>query len=199
MDTTNTTNLYEELSLVPAVKLLTDIDLSDGLAAGSISYAVLVCCSGMGLSLPYVCRDENARILTFQSFGHKCSYSAIAELLANDLVSNLIVYGHSNCEFTRFLQKAREQGSSEEQLLRQWDPSACEEVESGQIWRFFTGDNWLLMNELQVLAELKAVLQYPNVLARAESGKLSLHGWMYHEKIRKLQVYHPGVGRFDWV
>lgn len=184
-------NLYDELASFPFVQYLTDVELSDGLLNGSIPSAILVCCSDLGTELPNVCSSPEANLLTFQNFGHKTD--GIAEQALYSQVRNVIVYGHTDCEFMRFLVKSDELGHVEKDLKDKWFRCESEAVTALNADKTKT---WKQIIELRVLSELKTLLQNQDFLKRAENLKLILHGWVYDDERGGLDVYEPKARRF---
>ncbi len=184
-------NMYNELTSFPFVQHLTEVELSDGLLNGSIPSAILVCCSDMGPELLKVCNSAETNLLTFQNFGHKTD--GIAEQALYSQVHSVIVYGHTDCAFMRFLVKSDELGHVEKDLKDKW--FHCES-ETAMALNSDRTKTWKQVIELRVLSELNKLLQNQDFLKRAENLEVVLHGWVYDDERGGLDVYEPKERRF---
>lgn len=192
-------NLHAELPAYPFVTYLDDVQLSDQLQAGEIQGALLVACSDMGAMLPFVCADPKANLLIFQDIGHRCWQDGIASLLGRGSVyDHLVVYGHTDCKFARFLiEEAQLWQLGYGSLAKSFQVEAQSALR--QYGRNLTKDenqNWRRLNEWNVLSELKCALLHPGVLERALNSQLQFHGWLYVAEKNQLAVFDPETEQF---
>lgn len=89
------------------VTYLGSVELSDRLQSNKMKCLLLACSDMEGL--PYVCSAEDANLMIFQNFGHRSSESGIDAFLLDSSVSDVIIYGHSDCGFMRYLTQAQGQ------------------------------------------------------------------------------------------
>ncbi len=177
------TGIARELSRFPCVSYLDDIDLSDSLLAGSIKSAAVIACSDMGCVLPYVCSSTDVKLFLFQNFGHQFATGGLVETILNSGIETVVVYGHSPCEYTRFLAKSKFSDlSSTSKIENQLYAAALESDHQGA---------WRDVDQFKILDELKSMLADPVIAPLAAKGKLTLHGWFYNSTARQLEVFDP--------
>lgn len=189
-NSTNTiTGIAREVSNYTCVTYFDDLQLSDGLTSGAIKNAAVIACSDMGWLVPYVCSDTRVELSLFQNFGHRHDTGGFAETLAASGFEHVIVYGHSPCDYTRFLAKSARQKtlddkqiSAEQNFLNQLYQSALEKDSEG---------DWEKVGQYKVLSEMKNLLENPVVSAKAQIGNLKVHGWFYKTSQRKLEIFDP--------
>lgn len=191
-------NLHASLATFPFVTYLDDVQLSDQLQADQIKGALIVACGDMGATLPYVCTDPEVNLLIFQGPGHRSSQTGIGSLLARGTIDHLVIYGHTNCQFTRLLV---ESGRPAQSLCNQTANLFRMESQSAlrQYSRNLTQSeraNWRRLNEWFVLRELRSALLYPGVAERAYRSQLKLHGWLYVSETKELEVFAPATRQF---
>lgn len=188
--------LATEMSQLPFVTYLDDVQLGDRLISGDISAAMLFACSDMGLHLPYVCSSATARLCVFQTFGH--NYSAEAQTVMCQGVSDVIFYGHSNCKFLKFLAKA-EHTEEEEALISKYF-QAEHMAQKNYLPKQFASENseqqWLDICRRNVLNEIKSMLSYPDIEALANKGVLRFHAWFLQSDTNTLEIFDPASRAF---
>lgn len=181
--------IAKELSKFPCVSCLDDVQLSDGLLGGSIPKAAVIACSDMGWLVPYVCSSAKVQLLLFQNFGHRFDTGGFVEALVESNVGNVVVYGHSVCQYTRFLARSYFDKRSGDSLQPAPDNhhlqlySDALQSDSETLWE--------KVGQFNVLSELKRMLTDPIVAPLAASGKLKMHGWFFDSVHRQLQVFDP--------
>ncbi|MBX9723035.1 MAG: carbonic anhydrase [Candidatus Obscuribacterales bacterium] len=187
--------LIEEMRALPFVTYLDDVQLSDGLLSGDIQGAMLFACSDMGLQLPYVCSSAMARLFIFQTFGHNFS-DGVRTVMCQG-ISEVIVYGHSNCEFLKFLAKSKH--TAEEEVLiskyfraehkaqRKYFANHCASDDNAQ---------WLNSCRGNVLNEIKSMLSYPEIADLASKGRLRFHAWLLRSDNNTLEIFDPALEAF---
>lgn len=189
--------LREELAQKAYITYLDDLQLSDDLQSGAIKGCAVITCADMGIQLPYVCSAPEANMLIFQNLGHSVLQSGVVDFLEGAEIDNIIVYGHSDCEFTRFLARPDERNEEGSELVSRHFQleSAFMIREYGESQEIDT-ESWLRANEWRVLNELRQLLAHPKILHRADGGQLSLHGWIHSEEQNNLKVFDPARKRF---
>ena len=189
--------LAKEMSELSFVTYLDDVQLSDGLLSGGISAAIVFACPDMGLQLPYVCSSSAAKLFIFQTFGHRFSDGAGAEVILRADASDVIVYGHSNCHLAKFLSD-REHNPEEEELISKYFRYEREAQVKYYAHTLASDDQekWLEIGRRNVLTDLKAMLLHPYIADRASKGKLRLHGWLYESEKNALEIFDPEKKRF---
>lgn len=182
-NTDTITGITKELSRFPCVTYLDDIELSDSLLAGSKKSAAVIACSDMGCWLPYVCSSANVKLFLFQNFGHQFATGGLVETILNSGIETVVVYGHSPCEYTKFVAKSEFSDlSSTSKIENQLYAAAIESDDQGA---------WRKIGQFKVLNELKRMLADPVIAPLAATGKLMLHGWFYNSNARQLEVFDP--------
>lgn len=191
-------NLHEQIGTLAGVSYLDDLQLSDGLLAGQIRCALVVACADMGANLPYVCSATTANLLIFQDFGHRTSQKGIADLVADGIASNLVVYGHSDCSFARFLTKPHLQDQAGQQFIFKYLEPDSENIQCQYCSNLSKDEliDWRRVSEWSVLNELRLLLLYPQVVRRIERQQLKIHGWVYEASNKSLHVFNPHMRRF---
>lgn len=191
-------NLHASLATFPFVTYLDDVQLSDQLQADQIKGALIVACVDMGAKLPYVCTDPKVNLLIFQGPGHRSSQTGIGSLLARGAIDHLVIYGHTDCQFTRLLVESGRPGQSlctpMANLFRAESQSALRQYSRNLSQNERT--NWRRLNEWFVLRELRNALLYPGVAERAYRSQLKLHGWLYVSETKELEVFEPRTSQF---
>ncbi len=173
--------LASEVAKFPFVTFLDDVQLSDGLLSGSITNAVVVACSDMGAWVPFVCSAPTVQLFLFQNFGHNFDSGGLVETVVEKGVRNVAVYGHSDCEYLKFLAKSA-QGLSAVEEQRQLYAHALESD---------TEAAWTTVGQYNVLAALKQMLVDPTLAPLVASGELNIHGWFYNSAVRQLELFDP--------
>lgn len=189
--------LAKELSALPFVTYLDDVELSDGLLSGTISAAIIFACSDMGLQLPYVCSSSAARVFVFQKFGHRFSDGEGAEFILRANVSDVIVYGHSSCDLVNFLIRC-EHNPQEKELISKYlgYEHAVQMRNYADTLAPDDREQWLKIGRRNVLNDLKAMLVHPVICDQASKGRLRLHGWLYDSDKKALEIFEPEKNRF---
>jgi carbonic anhydrase len=188
--------LPAEMSQLPFLTYLDDVQLGDRLLSGDISAAVLFACSDMGLHLPYVCSSEMARLFVFQTFGH--NYSAEAQTVICQGVSDVIFYGHSNCKFLKFLAKS-EHTEEEEALISKYfqaEHMAQKKYLPKQFASEISEQQWLDICRRNVLNEIRSMLSSPDIEALANKGLLRFHAWFLRSDTNTLEIFDPALRAF---
>ncbi len=180
--------IAKELSKFSSVTYLDDLQLSDGLLSGSIRSAAVIACSDMGWLVPYVCSSANVQLFLFQNFGHDFTAGGFVETVVGQGVEHVVVYGHSLCEYTRFLAKSALDQSNRDiqsfknrELLELYSVALDSDNEN----------NWKDLAQFNVLSELKRLLDDPAISSIAAQGRLKLHGWLYESRESQLEVFDP--------
>lgn len=181
--------IAKEVSGFSCVKYLDDLQLSDGLLSGSIKNAAVIVCSDMGSSIPYLCSSPHVKLFLFQNFGHSFAVGGLVETIVGHGVQNVLVYGHSDCNYTKFLASSGcdraiddvLQLTDSEQQSRLY--SAAMESDTEKLW-----DE---VGRYNILLELKKMVADPVIGALAAKGRLSLHGWFYKSADKQLEVFDP--------
>ncbi len=181
--------IAEELSGISCVSYLDDLQLSDGLQSGSIKSAAVIACSDMGCSVPYVCSSPSAQLFLFQNIGHSFSVGGFVGTILKSGVENIIVYGHSGCEYTKFRAGSVRDEKSNDAL------QSTDEKQQFQLYCTALESNsetlWEEVGQYNVLFELKQMLADPEIKPLAAQGKLRLHGWYYKSACNQLEVFDP--------
>lgn len=177
------------------ISYLNDVDLSDGLLAGTISGAVIIGCSDHGW-LPYVCSTPQANLLIFQNFGHQVLHAGIVESLIAGQVTDLIVYGHSNCEFNRLMADDNIHSPAVQQFINSNFYSVKNAVQQ-QLARCDWSDSEKIdaLSKWRVLRELELVLDNVELRYKVERNQIRLHAW-YLQSDGKLSVFDSAKGIF---
>jgi carbonic anhydrase len=181
--------IAQEVSRFPCVTFLDDVQLADGLLDRSIKNAAVVACSDMG-GVPFLCgAEKNLELLLFQNFGHSCATGGLAITVVAEGIQNVVVYGHSDCEYTKFVAESfiertltdTARSSEADCLLQLY--SAALESDSETLWE--------KIGQYNVLRELKGMLADPLLAPMAEKGNLKIHGWFLSSAESQLQVFDP--------
>ncbi|MBX9723729.1 MAG: hypothetical protein K2X81_20150 [Candidatus Obscuribacterales bacterium] len=187
--------LINEMSELPCVTYLNDVQLSDGLLSGDISATMLFACSDMGVQLPYVCSSEIAKLFIFQTFGHQ--FSTEARIIMCKGISDVIVYGHSNCELLKFLAKSRH--TKEEEALISKYFSAEHTAQKKYLAKEFVADKhtqWLESCRTNILSKIKSMRSCPEIAELASKGSLFFHAWLLRSQDNTLEIFDPASKAF---
>jgi carbonic anhydrase len=125
------------------------------------------------------------------------SVAAALEYSLNVLkIKNIILCGHSDCGAMKAVQRFRElpEGSP----LRNWlsnGEEALTELLAGHAvdQHLVTHDQ---LAQLNVLAQLQRLKEYPIVQQKLEAGEVILHGWFLQIENASVHAFHPGRNRF---
>ncbi|MBX9949950.1 MAG: carbonic anhydrase [Candidatus Obscuribacterales bacterium] len=169
--------IAKELSKFSCVSYLDDLQLSDGLLSGAIRSAAVIACSDMGGLVPYLCSSANVRLYLFQNFGHDYATGGFVETVVGQSVENVVVYGHSVCEYTKFRARA-----AVDQPTRDLYAVALDSDDEA-VWRD--------VGRFNVLFVMKQLLADPTISPIAEQGRLKVHGWFYESGENHLEVFDP--------
>ncbi len=181
--------IAKELSSFPCVSFLNDLQLSDGLLGGTIKNAAVIACSEMGWLVPYVCSSASVELFLFQNFGHSFATGGFVETVVGRGVENVVVYGHSGCEYAKYVAKSvidkptEDFRQSAEIIDRLQLYSAALESDSETLWE--------KVGRFNVLCELREMLADPVIASIAAQGKLKIHGWFYKSSESLLEVFDP--------
>lgn len=180
--------IAKELSEFSCVRYLDDLQLSDGLLSGAIKSAAVIACSDMGGLVPYVCSSANVQLFLFQNFGHDFATGGFVETVVGQGVEDVVVYGHSLCEYTKFRAKA-----SIDQPAR--DFQSCESRGGLELYSVALDSDsetvWKDVGRFNVLWQMKRLLADPRISPIAEQGRLKVHGWFYESGENQLEVFDP--------
>lgn len=174
--------IASEISKNPCVTYLDDVQLSDSLVSGSMKNAAVVACSDMGAWVPYVCSSPSVKLFLFQNFGHHFECGGMVETIVGTEIQNVVVYGHSDCEYIKFLAKPENSDKAKTEEQRQLYATALES-ESEEAWK--------TVGQYNVLIELKQMLADSIIGPLAASGKVNLHGWFYDAVAAQVEVFDP--------
>lgn len=161
---------------------LDDVQLSEGLLFGSLKNAAVVACSDMGAWVPFVCSSPSVQLFLFQNFGHHFETGGMVETIAGRGVGNVVVYGHSDCEYTKFLAKSEEGLSYEDEDQHRLYATAVQSDSEA---------DWKIVGQYKVLSQLKKMFVVPIIAQLVANGRLHLHGWFYDSAIRQIEVFDP--------
>ncbi len=173
--------IAEELSGLPFVTYLDDVQLCDGLCSGSISGAVVVACPDMGARLPFVCSAITAPVFVIQTFGLSGIDSDFEQIIANFDFSDVIFYGHSNCKWP--FSFGGLQVAEEDPLARQCSSRTGRETSSltpargSVLWQMKQALSWSVVNGLAL-------------------RKKRFHAWFHNSSNNTLEVFDPACGAF---
>lgn len=125
------------------------------------------------------------------------SVAAALEYSLNVLnIRNIILCGHSDCGAIQAVR--RFQDLPEESQLRHWIKNA--EAALGELMEGRVLDPTIpasnQLAQLNVLAQLEHLKQYPVVREKLETGDVILHGWYLEIETATVKVFHPGRNRF---
>ncbi len=181
--------IANEISKHSCVSYLDDVQLSDGLLAGSIKNAAVIACSDMGWLVPYVCSSAKVQLFLFQNFGHQFESGGFVETVVGSGVEHVFVYGHSVCEYTKYLARSIDDqpvgavlkpNETKDQLELY---SAAIESDSEAVWES--------VGKYNVLLELKRMLADPLIATKTTTGTLKAHAWFYNSTTHQLEVFDP--------
>lgn len=182
------------ISLSPNVSYIDDVQLSDGLLSGSIKNAAVVACSDMGWLVPYVCSSADVQLHLFQNFGHRVATGGFVENIFRAKIQNVIVYGHSVCEYTRYLADPKRANARDSHLPDGLD-RLREEFYSNAL-ESNSEEAWDAVGKFNVLCEISQLIREPLLKPLLSSGKLNIHGWFYKSEGRRLEVLEPTLEKF---
>lgn len=186
--------LAKEMSELPYVSYLDDVQLSDGLLAGSIKNAALSACSDMGWLVPYVCSSANVQLFLFQNFGHQFESGGFVETVVGSAVEHVFVYGHSVCKYTKFLARSiNDQPAGA--VLKPNETKAQFELYSAAI-ESNSEAVWENVGQYNVLLEMKRMLADPLIATMTTAGILEAHAWFYNSTTHQLEVFDPAREAF---
>lgn len=180
--TSTTGGIANEICKHPCVTYLDDVQLSDSLISGSMKNVVVLACSDMGARVPYLCSSASVKLFLFQNFGHHFASGGMIETIVDSEVRNVVVYGHSDCEFIKFLAKPENDHCAKSDDQRHLYAAALES-DSELAWK--------TVGHYNVLYKLKEMLADPAMGQLAASGKLNLHGWFYDSVKAQMEVFDP--------
>lgn len=176
-------DIAEQLSGLPFVTYLDDIQLCDGLCSGSISGAVVVACPDMGARLPFVCSVMTAPLLVIQTFGLSGIESDFEQINANFDFSDVIFYGHSDCRWMFPFDGLEVSDALKEPFAHQCISSAAKEASS------------LTLARRSVLCQMKQALSC-SVVNGLAMNKKRFHAWFHNSSNNTLEVFDPSCGAF---
>lgn len=179
--------IADEICKHRCVAYLDDVQLSDGLLSGSMKNAAVVACSDMGALLPYVCSSPNVKLFLFQDFGHHFASCGMVETIVGAEIRNVVVYGHSDCDYIKFLARPENCHHAKNDEQRRLYATAIESDSESA---------WKTVGQYNVLSELKEMLADPVTGRLAASGKLNLHGWFFDAAASQIEVFDPGTKAF---
>ena len=186
--------LADRLSDFRGVEFLDDLQLSDGLVSGSIAGAAVIACSDMGWLLRYVCSDDSVNLHLFQNFGHRFDTGGFFETIIDSKVEQVVVYGHSPCDYSRFRARA---------LVEQPSSNFFDDDKSGEMLEVYSlavdSDDesiWQKVGRYNVLFELLKMAEHPAIEAACSKGMLKLHGWFFNAESAQLEVFDPSKAKF---
>lgn len=195
LNSSNTINgIAKEVSKLPNVCYLDDVQLSDGLLDGTIKSAAVIACSDMGWLVPYVCSSDKVQLELFQNFGHRFNTGGLVETIIRSDLERVIVYGHSVCEYTRF--RAQSVNNKPESCC---SDSQKRELETKLYSLALESDNeslWSQVGQFNVLNELMEMLSTQDIQQAIKRKKFSVHGWFYRSKTQQLEVFEPEQQKF---
>lgn len=174
--------IADEISKHPCVTCLDDVQLSDSLVSGAMENAAVVACSDMGAWVPYVCSSPSVKLFLFQNFGHHFESGGMVDTIVGTDIQNVVVYGHSDCEYIKFLAKPENSDKTKTAEQRQLYAAALESDSQAA---------WKTVGQYNVLVELKQMLANPIIGPLAASGKVNLHGWFYDAVAAQIEVFDP--------
>jgi carbonic anhydrase len=185
----NEHDLSKELSELPTVTYLDDVQLSDGLGSGSISGAVVVACSDMGVKLPYACSATQANLFVIQTFGPCVFENSFARITASPAVTDVIIYGHSNCAFMNFLARSEHSEDEKELIARHFQVEHEEQVKYREFYRPDDGALPLMLCRRNVLNQMKKALS-------ADKANLRFHAWFHNSDNDTLEIFDQASRAF---
>ncbi len=190
--------LAKEMSELSSVTYLNDVQLSDRLLSGNISAAIIFAYSDMGWQLPYVCSSPAARLFLFQTFGHRFSDGGGVEAMLRADVSDVIVYGHSNCYFARLPACAGQHNAQAKTLVSKYFEFEHASQKKYYAENLESEDQalGLKLGRRNVLNEIKTMFLYPAIVGRASKGQLRFHAWLYDSENRILEIFDPKTKAF---
>ncbi|MDP3509475.1 MAG: carbonic anhydrase [Candidatus Melainabacteria bacterium] len=179
----------------PYVTYLDDIQLSTGLMSGGVKAVAFFACSDMGWRLPYVSDLAEDRLFIFQSFGPSF-VGAFPTILKND-VSDIIVYGHTNCRFFDFLAKP-EHSPEERELISRYFQHQHQDQKEFLLLNSECNSAEALLEACRrsVLVELSNILSHPNFQDYVASGNLRFHAWVHRSDENRLEIFDPDTQEF---
>jgi carbonic anhydrase len=179
----------------PYVTYLDDIQLSTGLMSGGVKAVAFFACSDMGWRLPYVSDLAGDRLFIFQAFGPSFA-GALPTILKND-VSDIIVYGHTNCRFIDFLTKPEHSPEERELISRHFQLQHQVQKEFALLnSECRSADASLEACRRSVLVELSNILSHADFRDYVERGNLRFHVWVHRSDENKLEVFDPETQEF---
>ncbi|MBA3855894.1 MAG: hypothetical protein C0507_03195 [Cyanobacteria bacterium PR.3.49] len=179
--------IASEISKHPCVTYLDDVQLSDNLVSGVMKNAAVVACSDVGAWVPYVCSSASVKLFLFQNFGHHFESGGMVETIVGKGIQNVVVYGHSDCKYIKFLARPENSDKTKTEEQRQLYVAALESDSQAA---------WKTVGQYNVLVELKQMLADPIIGPLAASGKLNLHGWFYDAVAAQIEVFAPKIKAF---
>jgi len=149
----------------------------------------------------FIVRNVGNIVPPYEAIKDKNSVAAAIEFAVISLkVKDIIICGHSNCgamkallldekEFTQMphLREWLELAMPVRQIVEKFYPQAsiesCEEI----------------LEEENILMQLRNIQTYPFVIQALEAGSLHLHGWFYDIRTGNIRAYNPGKDMFEKV
>lgn len=190
-------SLATELSELSYVTYLDDVQLSDGLQSGSIAGAMIFACSDMGWQLPYVCSAPASNLFVFQTFGRRFAEGGAAEAMTCADVSDVIIYGHTDCQFMKFLARDEHDAAEKELIARHFQPEHSLQMKEFAL-QTESGIHapWLEICRRRVLGEIASMLSHSAIADRARAGTLRFHAWLHESEKNALEVFDPSQEAF---
>jgi carbonic anhydrase len=159
--------------------------LDKGLRSGSIKNAAVVACSDIGASIPFI--SSTSKIFLFQNFGHSFETGGMVESIAQSEIENVVVYGHSDCGYRKFLVKSEEGCRSQDGAPPGLYEAAIESENE---------DDWKVVGQYHVLNEIKKMHTNPVLALLLANKRLQIHGWFYNSESKQLEVFDPNQNAF---
>jgi carbonic anhydrase len=179
--------------------------LFNELAGGQHPHTLFITCADSRINPTLITQTEPGELFVCRNAGNMVppygelhgGVSATIEYAAAVLqVGHIVVCGHSDCGAMKGLLHPE----SVEQLpaVRSW-------LDHGAAARWIVKENFAQLPEEQVLptlteqnvlAQLTNLATHPSVAARLQRGAVVLHGWVYHIKTGRIDVYSRQTGRF---
>jgi carbonic anhydrase len=151
----------------------------------------------MGAQLPFLDSGALSNPMVFQNVGHRFWQEGI-ELYVEQEATTIVICGHSDCDFLRFLATPCEQTADQREFLTRNFSIECSSVARHIRESVHTNeaDKWRDLSRWAVLRQLNAAVSSTSVSRRVEQEKLKLFGWLYDAETKRLEVFDPALSAF---
>lgn len=176
--------------------------LNSGLESGSIKGVGIICCSEVGNIDAAFPPNPDLPIFVWQNLaGCVSDCGGLTDLVANRKLSNLIVYGHYNCEIIEI--GLRIDLESKDHLQKGFEGVVHRTLPTRQAMNSQYGDRFdkqVMRSAVEdfVLRQTASLLKLPEVYNAVKDDQLRVHAWLLKPESDEHSCFDPSNHSF-WV